>query len=160
MAVVCSDSSDSPCIDAGDPGLTDLVLDCSNGLGATRSDMGAYGGGGEPVAVEDENPNPDFASLPRAFGLLQNYPNPFNPSTTIALDVPGAAGTKQPVILTIYDIRGRHVKTLIDTSLEPGSHLVHWDGRNDRGEQTSSGIYLYTLKAAGETFTRKMAVLK
>ena len=160
MAVVCGDSSDSPCIDAGDPGMTDLVLDCWGGLGATRSDMGAYGGGGEPVAIEDENTNPDFASLPRAFDLAQNYPNPFNPSTTIAIEVPGTAGTKQPVRLTIYDIRGRRVKILIDSGLEPGNHLVQWDGRNDRGETISSGIYLYTLKAAGETFTRKMAVLK
>jgi hypothetical protein len=99
-------------------------------------------------------------SLPTAFSLSQNYPNPFNPSTTIAFDIPGTGDSKQSVILTIYDIRGRRVRSLFDTELEPGRHTIHWDGRNDRGEAVSSGIYLYTLKAGIESFTRKMTVLK
>ncbi len=98
--------------------------------------------------------------IPLVFALNQNYPNPFNPSTTIAFDIPGNAGSKQRVILTIYDLRGRRVRTLVDSELEPGTHNIHWDGRNDRGEPVASGIYLYTLKAGEKEFTRKMTVLK
>ncbi len=99
-------------------------------------------------------------SLPTSFALTQNYPNPFNPSTTIAFDVPIVSGSKQQVSLAIYDIRGRRVKTLINAEMEPGQHKVTWNGKNDQGEKVSSGIYLYTLKAADQTFTRKMVILK
>ena len=98
--------------------------------------------------------------LPRVFSLMQNYPNPFNPTTTITFDVPGEAGEKKQVRLTIYDIRGRRVKTLIDSELEPGRHRVVWDGRNDRGQRVASGIYLYTLKSGDKTHTRKMVLLQ
>ncbi len=100
------------------------------------------------------------SDIPRVFHLDQNYPNPFNPSTTIAFEIPGERGEEQPVNLTIYDIRGRLIRTLIDSELEPGAHKVHWDGRDDRGGSVSSGVYLYQLKAGSEMFTRKMTVLK
>ncbi len=98
--------------------------------------------------------------IPRAFSLSQNYPNPFNPSTTISFDIPGLSGTKQPVSLIVFDLRGRPVKTLFDSELEPGSHRIHWDGRDDRGRSVASGIYLYRLKVHEEAFTRKMSLLK
>ncbi len=103
---------------------------------------------------------PSHAALPRAFNLHQNCPNPFNPSTTIAIDVPDVSGEKQQVEVTVYDIRGRQVRTLISSELEPGSYRLHWDGRDDRGESVSSGIYFYTLETREETFTRKMMILK
>jgi hypothetical protein len=106
------------------------------------------------------NDNPASGLFPKAFSLSQNYPNPFNPSTTIAFDIPGVSGEKQHVEVTVYDIRGRRVRTLIDSDLEPGSHKLHWNGRNDRGESVPSGIYLYALRAGGEVYTRKMMVLK
>jgi len=102
----------------------------------------------------------DVKRIPVQFSLAQNYPNPFNPSTTISFQIPGAASAKQPVKLIVYDIRGRRVKTLIDSDLEPGSHKIHWDGRNDQRESVASGIYLYALNVRGERFTRKMTVLK
>jgi hypothetical protein len=98
--------------------------------------------------------------LPKSFHLAQNYPNPFNPSTTISFDVPMTSGDKPHVLLTTYDIRGRRVRTLVDSELEQGTHKIHWDGLNDHGQSVSSGIYLYTLSVGGETFTRKMMVLK
>jgi hypothetical protein len=104
--------------------------------------------------------DPPHAMVPRGFNLHQNYPNPFNPSTTITIDIPGVSGEKQHVEVTIYDIRGRRVKTLVDSDLESGNHRIHWNGRNEKGESASSGIYLYTLKTQKETFTRKMTVLK
>jgi len=110
------------------------------------------------VGIHD-NETPSVV-IPKSYFLSQNYPNPFNPSTTIAFDIPETVGTKQPVILTIYDIRGRRVRTLIDSDLQPGSYTIHWDGRNDGEEKVASGIYLYTLRAGEERFTRKMTVLK
>jgi Zn-dependent M28 family amino/carboxypeptidase len=104
--------------------------------------------------------DPGGLSLPKAFSLAQNRPNPFNPSTTISFEIPGTPDVKQPVTLTVYDIRGRRVKTLVDSELEPGTHRIYWNGRSERGEAVSSGIYLYTLKAGGQTYTRKMTVLK
>jgi hypothetical protein len=114
--------------------------------------------------------------VPKAIELSQNYPNPFNPSTTISFEIPDEVETAiqdvtgmrsydnttsgQPVSLIIYDIRGRHSRTLVDSELRPGSHTIHWDGRNDHSEPVSSGIYFYTLKAGEVTSTRKMALLK
>ncbi len=95
--------------------------------------------------------------LPTAFTLSQNFPNPFNPSTTVAFEIPGE---KQRVSLVIYDIRGRRVKTLVDSELEPGSYKVNWNGRDEDGKTVSSGVYLYTLRGKEGTYTRKMTVLK
>jgi hypothetical protein len=157
MATACGDSADSPCIDTGDPAVQDSILDCAWGLGTIRSDMGAYGGGSEVTGVDDPEGAPE---LPRTVGLAQNYPNPFNPSTTIGFDLPGAAGIRQPVVLTVYDLRGRKVKTLVSGAREPGRHRIHWDGKNDAGAAVSSGIYLYTLHAEGISLTKKMVLLE
>ncbi len=98
--------------------------------------------------------------VPRFSSLSQNYPNPFNPSTTIAFDIPGIPGVTQHVSLTVYDLRGRRVRNLIDSGLETGSHKTTWDGRDDRGRDAPSGIYIYTLKTDDGTFSRKMTILK
>ncbi len=118
---------------------------------------------GSVVAGETDRDGAGLAvqsSIPKALALSQNYPNPFNPSTTIAFDIPGTQGEGQHVEVTVYDIRGRRVTTLIGEDLEPGSYRLYWDGRDDRGERVSSGIYLYILRAGDRTFTRKMTVIK
>jgi hypothetical protein len=112
------------------------------------------------VSTSIENDEGEDRSIPRSYALSQNYPNPFNPSTTISIDVPESIGVKQPVSLAIYDVRGQLVRTLINSNLEPGRHKIYWDGRDDRRQSVASGIYLYTLKADEERFTRKMTVLK
>jgi predicted outer membrane repeat protein len=162
MSVVCGYPMDSPCIDAGHPDSVDVQLDCFHGLGTELCDMGTYGGrfGEPPVSIGEERKIPKVNVLPKAYNLCQNYPNPFNPSTTIVFDLPGTAGITQPVSLTIYNVRGRRVRTLINSNLEPGNHKIHWNGYNDLGESVASGIYLYTLKAGEERFTRKMTILK
>jgi hypothetical protein len=98
--------------------------------------------------------------LPKSYSLSQNFPNPFNPSTTIKFDIPDIEEGAQYVDLTVYDIRGRRVRTLIDAEYEPGRYTVAWNGKNDRGSSVSSGIYLYTLRVGKQHFTRKMTVLK
>jgi aminopeptidase N len=113
--------------------------------------------GAHPVGVDD----PDHSVVYPRFTLEQNFPNPFNPSTTIAFSLPlSDSGERPHVNLTIYDVRGRRVETLVDSDLEPGDHRIVWNGRNERGKPVSSGIYLYTLRTGGEIVTRKMTILK
>jgi len=92
--------------------------------------------------------------------LYQNHPNPFNPSTTIPFTVPGQEGARSSVTLAIYDLRGSRIKTLVEGPLPTGRHSVQWDGRNQRGEQVSSGMYFVQLRVAGIRATRKMVLLR
>jgi hypothetical protein len=110
--------------------------------------------------IDPSSVGTDASDIPHVFQLSQNYPNPFNPSTTIAFELTGEMSETQPVTLTIYDIRGRRVRTLIDQDFEVGNHKIHWNGQNDRGESVPSGIYLYRLKTGGKVSTRKMTILE
>lgn len=112
------------------------------------------------VGIDEKNPAAGFPPLPKALRLFQNYPNPFNPTTTISFDIPGTPGTRQDVHLTIYDIRGKRVRCLVDSKLEPGHHSVTWNGRNGDGQRVASGVFLYTIKNGGVSSTRKMLILK
>jgi len=102
----------------------------------------------------------DSPQIPAAYALYQNYPNPFNPHTTIIFDIPGTPGEIRSARLAVYDLRGRHINTLIDTELESGRHEVVWSGKRDDGRPVPSGTYLYTMKLGNRTYTRKMVVLK
>ena len=88
--------------------------------------------------------------------LLQNSPNPFNPSTTIKFYIPNASD----VSIKIYDIMGREVTTLINQQATAGYHNVYWNGKNSRGENVASGVYLYRLTAGNFSETKKMNLLK
>ena len=93
--------------------------------------------------------------------LLPNYPNPFNPETWI----PYRLADDAFVTLTIYDLNGQVVRT-IDVGhqtaafYESRSQAIHWDGRNQIGEQVASGVYFYHLSAGDYSATRKMLILK
>ena len=110
-----------------------------------------------PVSVEQESAIPTF-------GLAQNYPNPFNPSTAFSYQLPAPSGTEgsavSEVTLKIYDLLGREVATVVNGIGTPGKHTAVWDGKNDRGESVSSGIYLYQLRAGTSVVTRKMVLIK
>jgi len=110
----------------------------------------------EVTGISDEMEH----GLPHVFSLSQSYPNPFNPATTIAFDVAGTPGEKQRVQLDVYDVRGKLVVRLVDSTLDPGSHKVVWDGRDSAGQPVSSGIYLYTLRGGKNVYTRKMVLMK
>jgi hypothetical protein len=120
-------------------------------LEATISEGDVRGGVPEPAG----GPRP-----PSRFALSQNYPNPFNPATTIAFEIPGETGEDRAVSLQVYDIRGRHVRSLVDCELEPGVHRVVWDGRDERGVRVSSGIYFSVLECGRRSSTRKMIVFE
>ena len=98
---------------------------------------------------------------PKETELLANYPNPFNPETWI----PYRLAEDAFVTLTIYDLRGRVVRTLnvghrIASAYENRSKAIYWDGRNDVGEPVASGVYFYTLAAGDYSATRRMVILK
>jgi hypothetical protein len=99
----------------------------------------------------------DFAEgLPRNLQLYQNYPNPFNPSTHIRFQLHQQGLVK----LAIYDLLGREVRQLVDEEKQSGEYVAVWDGRDDRGQSVSSGIYLYRFVAGNTILTRKMVHLK
>jgi hypothetical protein len=102
-----------------------------------------------------ENKNTDIP-LPRTTNLLQNFPNPFNPTTTISFDLE----EKMPIGLSIYDVRGRPVRRLMDGVVDPGHHRIIWDGKDERGDHLPSGVYLYRLVTGGQSVSRKMLLLK
>jgi len=98
----------------------------------------------------------DLAGVPDRFSLSQNYPNPFNPDTRIDYSIPGDAKVK----LCIYNVMGQTVKTLVDETKTLGYYHVIWDGRDDRGEEVASGIYLCRLEADDFKEVKKMILLK
>jgi len=95
-------------------------------------------------------------ALPKEFALHQNYPNPFNPNTIIRFDLP----VQSQVSLTIYNILGQQVKTALDRTLEAGYHEVIWDGKSNSGDNVSTSMYFYKLKAGDFVSVKKMLLLK
>jgi len=98
----------------------------------------------------------DNGILPDAFMVYPAYPNPFNPVTTLRYDLPEDA----PVNITIYDMMGRQVKTLINNQQSAGSKLIRWSATNQSGRPVSAGLYLYRIQAGKFNQTRKVVLLK
>ena len=98
----------------------------------------------------------DVTVMPEKFTLHQNYPNPFNPVTTLRYDLPENGN----VNITIYDMLGRQVKTLINQNQDAGYRSVVWNATNNYGEPVSAGIYLYQIQAGEYMQTKKMVLLK
>ncbi|MEE2765295.1 MAG: T9SS type A sorting domain-containing protein [Candidatus Neomarinimicrobiota bacterium] len=98
----------------------------------------------------------DNRFIPNNFVLHQNYPNPFNPITTIRYDLPKGA----LVNITIYDMMGRVVKSLVNTQQMTGYKSIIWNATNNTGVSMSAGIYLYNIRAGNFRQTKKMVLLK
>jgi len=102
------------------------------------------------VEVDDEE-------IEVVISLDQNYPNPFNPITKISFTTMSIENTE----LVIYNIKGQKVKTLINSVLENGDHLIIWDGSDQNNQPVSSGIYFYQLKIGNEIIgSKRMLLLK
>ena len=94
---------------------------------------------------------------PAVFALANNYPNPFNPATTIKYALPQAADVE----LTIYNVLGQPIRTLVAEHQSAGRYAVEWDAANDSGHSLAAGMYFYRLEAGGEfRETKKMLLLK
>jgi hypothetical protein len=95
--------------------------------------------------------NGDLSTTPSEFKLGQNYPNPFNPSTTIDYSIP----RRSFITITIFDILGRKVTTLVNSEIDAGNHQINFNGSS-----FSSGIYFYQLKADNYISNKKMILVK
>ena len=93
---------------------------------------------------------------PSEYALIQNFPNPFNPTTTIQYSLPEAGS----VNLTVFDIRGQEVTTLLNTDKPPGNYEVQWNGMDRSGNPVSTGVYFCRLEAGSYSQTIKMVYLR
>jgi hypothetical protein len=107
------------------------------------------------TSVEDD----ENQVIPKSQILLNNYPNPFNPYTIISFSIPYDM-TNSNVELSIYDITGRLVKTLINENLPAGNYLTKWEGDNASGSKVSSGVYIYSIRVGDRALNKKMTLLK
>ena len=100
--------------------------------------------------------NESFVAIPEKFMVHQNYPNPFNPNTTIKFDLP----QNEKVTLTIFNLLGQKIKTVVARDFEAGYHKAIWKGKNENGENVGSGIYFYQLKAGKNVVNKKMILIR
>jgi hypothetical protein len=140
----------------------------SGGTGPLRLDANDFFGAtaGDQMYFDDYNFKPDSLrstldvaageQIPAEYSLAQNYPNPFNPSTTITYGLK----ERTQVVLKIYDLLGKEIRTLVSEEQEAGMKSVVWDGRNGSGAPVSSGLYLYTIKANNFFESKKMILMK
>lgn len=99
----------------------------------------------------NQNVTPATASIE-----ITNYPNPFNPDTRIEYSIP----SESKIELSIYNIKGQKVKTLIKGTQQPGSYSIIWDGKDKNEKKVGSGLYFYKLKTKNKELTKKMLLLK
>lgn len=143
-------SMNSPCIDAGIPDTTGLNLPVYDLAGNPRIfgdtiDMGAYEWQGTGISNEVE----------AIITKLSNFPNPFNPSTKIEFSIKN----NSKIDLSIFNIKGQKIKTLINNEIEKGEYSIIWNGNNESGDSVSSGIYYYKLKVNNKTEVVKKCLL-
>jgi hypothetical protein len=99
----------------------------------------------------------DQQSVPNAFALNQNYPNPFNPSTQISFDIPEAS---ELVSLSVYNILGQNINTLVSRSMSAGRYTQEWDATDELGNPVASGIYFYELRSSDFVSRKKMLLIR
>jgi len=145
-----------------DPSCSKTIMAEGNWWGTATPDSTLFDGlvDWDPYLTTDpfagRGEEEDILELLPAFCLVQNAPNPFNPTTTLQFGLPAS----QHVTLTVYDIAGRCVRTLVDGALEPGWHEVLWDGRNDNHRAVASGVYFCRLESQGSVLVKKLVLLK
>jgi len=93
---------------------------------------------------------------PATWSLEQNYPNPFNPETEIRYSTLKAG----EISLSVYNILGQRIASLVSTAMEPGTHTARWNGRDDAGRVMPSGVYIYKLEGPGFVQARRMVLMK
>jgi len=99
---------------------------------------------------------------PNTIILSQNYPNPFNNMTTISYKIPKftSSPATHRIVLSIYDILGNRIRTLVNDRQKPGTYRVFWDGKDEHGNGISSGIYFYELRGGEQRRVKKLLFLR
>lgn len=108
-------------------------------------------GSTQPLAIQNQG-----RELPQGTLLLQNYPNPFNPVTTIPFELAG----REAITISVYNLGGQLVKTLLHDIRDAGHYKIQWDARDATGKQVSSGMYFIRLQTSKQTFVRKLTLLR
>jgi len=135
-------------------------LDCSWGDYSFPVDVWQFD---PPMYVEEYEPanicfvlGVDDNEVPDRFSLGYNYPNPFNPVTKIHYVIKN----KEYLKLNIYDLKGFHIKSLVNSYVDEGFHQIEWDATNKFGQRIAAGVYIYTIDVGGIRTSRKMLLLK
>jgi hypothetical protein len=146
--------------DMGDNhGLLQLMYLDDNSWGSNIQGNGLANGGTIKYASLDIDFNyssTEPSVVPVAARLGQNYPNPFNPETTISYEML----QNGEVTINVYNLKGQKVKTLVNDTKAAGEHTVVWNGKDDSGNNVSSGVYFYKMQAGRYTSTKKMILMK
>jgi hypothetical protein len=149
--------------EVNDPSISEIRLDPVVTENPHHSLMFIYNRRSNPGQLAFDNAEPAFqgisvalsgvrgTSLPTVFSLAQNYPNPFNPATQIEFGLPAPSRVE----LTVYNVLGQTVATLVNGDMPAGNHTITWDGSS-----VSSGVYFYRLTTNGFVETKKMMLLK
>tara|TARA_B100000586_G_scaffold51571_1_gene34478 strand:+ start:1840 stop:4191 length:2352 start_codon:yes stop_codon:yes gene_type:complete len=133
-----------------DPDNGDYTVASNSPCLLIQGQIGALGVGCEEILPIVKN------LVLQVFTLYQNYPNPFNPNTTLCYDLP----KDDMVNITIYDIMGRKVRTVVSNQQSAGHKSVQWNATNDAGTPVSAGMYYYAIQANDSRQVRKMILLK
>ena len=140
----------SLCINAGNP---DAMY---NDVDGSRNDMGAYGGP-TPYELEPTSSDDNTVNVV-AINSISVYPNPFNPTANIALSI-NENDLQQPVSVEIFNIKGQLVKTIVNNEIVQITNFV-WNGKDNNGISTSSGMYFVKMKTATSEVSKKMLLIK
>jgi len=143
-----------------------FILDNSLALRVWFSDQIVYGCMDSTAINYNPDANIDDGSceylgihtvpIPESFVLMNPYPNPFNPVTTLRYGLP----EQSHVTLTVYDLMGREINRLVNTTQDASFRSVKWDGKDSFGRSVGAGVYLYKISAGDYSQTKKMILLK
>ncbi len=106
--------------------------------------------------LPDDEPDDPPSDLPTILALSQNFPNPFNPGTQLNFALPKAGRIR----ISVFDVRGRRVSTLVDESRDQGNYFVRWEGVDEQGRQVPSGLYYARMEFGAEVQTRTMTLVR
>ena len=110
--------------------------------------------------ITDVKQNSVSEIIPSEYKITaSNYPNPFNPETLIQFDIPPKY-SGELIKLNIYDVQGKQIRSLVNEKLQSGNYIIKWEGRNDFGNQVSSGVYFYQISVNGQSVAGKMNLIK
>lgn len=112
----------------------------------------------QPIQIHLATNITKHPTLPKRLELSPNYPNPFNQETIFQISIPEMRDNK--ILLVIYNLRGQAVRTLMEGNYAAGSYTIVWDGTDESGISVTSGEYFCIVKAAGESFVRKVVLLR
>jgi hypothetical protein len=127
-------------------------------IGTESGGLAVYREGGVILSVTGDHTFDENSAVetPTTFSFSQNFPNPFNPQTTVEFTV----SKEETVHLTIFNIMGQKVRTIISHRLSPGTHSICWNGRDNSGQEVSSGTYIAALMVGSTIATKRMLLVR